>query len=153
MEANVVKPFPISPRNSPPAIVNLLKASSCHAVISTQVTLRGLLQGVRAELSTTYPDFDLDIWEAPTLNEIYPKLGSETVDDSFTPYPPSPTRAALTDVAIYLHSSGSTGFPKCIPQSHMIMVEWASFCMLLHQFHSKATSTHRTCSPIQTTAV
>lgn len=115
----------MSPRNTPAAVAQLLRKTSCHRLITTQTTLRSLIDGLRAELAAD--DFDLVIEEIPSLAEIYPKLGRELADDPFEPYPEHPSRPGLSDLALYLHSSGSTGFPKAIPQTHIMMVHWAAF--------------------------
>ncbi|KAF5362791.1 hypothetical protein D9757_011015 [Collybiopsis confluens] len=112
-------PFPISPRNSAPAVVNLLRKSSAHRILTTQATLKGILDSVRSELeSESGEHFELSVEEAPNLEQVYPYLGKETAQDAFdgapTPYYPSDTETAL-----YLHSSGSTGFPKAIRFSHL----------------------------------
>ncbi|KAG6888349.1 hypothetical protein C0995_009042 [Termitomyces sp. Mi166 len=124
-------PFPISPRNTPAAIVHLLKKTSCHRLITTPVTLRSLLDGVKAEITAHALDFELSIEEIPTLHQLYPKLGSETMRDSFQRYPAPTTRPSLSDVAVILHSSGSTGFPKAIYQTHLILSHWAAFPSLI----------------------
>ncbi|EGO19943.1 hypothetical protein SERLADRAFT_418199 [Serpula lacrymans var. lacrymans S7.9] len=122
-------PFPISPRNPPAAIVNLLKRTSCHHMIMTQQPLHALLNGIKSELGSAQsgPEastFDLTVQDVPSFADLYPKLGCETESDPFEPVPPVPAR--LNDVALYLHSSGSTGFPKPIPQSHLVVLHWAS---------------------------
>ncbi|KAF8878948.1 putative aminoadipate reductase [Infundibulicybe gibba] len=119
-------PFPISPRNTPAAVVQLLKASHCHRLVTTRTTLRPLIEGIIAELHHD-PGFSLVIEEVPPLDVIYPRIGAETALDPFKPYPPPPTRPSLDDIALYLHSSGSTGFPKAIPQTHRMLSHWSSF--------------------------
>ncbi|KAG6878934.1 putative NRPS-like protein biosynthetic cluster [Termitomyces sp. T32_za158] len=127
MTAGLV-PFPISPRNTPAAIVHLLLKTSCHRLITTSATLSSLLDGVKTELAA---DFDLSIEEIPMLYQIYPRLGNETVDDPFERYPPPLMRPHMSDVALYLHSSGSTGFPKAIPQTYLILAHWAALPSLI----------------------
>jgi acyl-CoA synthetase (AMP-forming)/AMP-acid ligase II len=111
----------------------MLRKTSCHRLITTQVTLRSLIDGIKSELAEHEPYFELHIDEIPSLAEIYPKLGKEKPSDSFEPYPPT-TRPPMSDIAIYIHSSGSTGFPKAIPQTHEIMVHWAAFRQSNHLF-------------------
>ncbi|KAF8953018.1 putative aminoadipate reductase [Flammula alnicola] len=95
-----VTPFPISPRNTAAAVVHLLQSTSCHHLVTTASTLKDLLDGVQAELNANAPDYDLVI-------DKYLQLGP-------------------SDLAMYLHSSGSTGFPKAIPQTHGTLVNWAT---------------------------
>ncbi|KAF8054252.1 putative aminoadipate reductase [Lyophyllum atratum] len=129
-------PFPISPRNTPAAVAHLLQKTSCHRLITTQTTLRTLLSGVQAELASSDPAFPLQIEEIPSLAEIYPKLGRETAQDPFERYPPPATRPPLSDTAMILHSSGSTGFPKAISQTHLIISHWAAFpCLIEFRDH------------------
>ncbi|KAJ7257509.1 putative aminoadipate reductase [Mycena haematopus] len=126
MTANCI-PFPISPRNSPAAVVNLLRKTSCHRILSTCVTLDALLIGVKEELGHVDPDFALTIQEVPSLSQVYPNLGAESPHSAFDPYPTSVYRPAWDDVCIYLHSSGSTGLPKAIPETHRILWQWSTF--------------------------
>ncbi|KAF8896177.1 hypothetical protein BD779DRAFT_1608500 [Infundibulicybe gibba] len=140
-------PFPISPRNSPAAVVNLLRNTSCHRMITTQTTMGPLIDDIRALVSATSPDFSLEIQDVPLLEEVYPRLGSEVKGDPFTMYPSTTVRPQPQDLCIYLHSSGSTGFPKPIPLSHRTVQHWCfSFrdhvppiilgCMPLPPFHT-----------------
>ncbi|KAF7291295.1 Acetyl-CoA synthetase-like protein [Mycena indigotica] len=101
-------PFPISHRNSDPALHHLLTKTTAHRVLTHQ----------RNELSTQTTPYLLVAEEIPTLAQMYPRLGQETSADAFTSYPLPAKAAALDDVALYLHSSGSTGLPKPIPMSH-----------------------------------
>ncbi|KAF8193608.1 hypothetical protein K438DRAFT_1720091 [Mycena galopus ATCC 62051] len=126
MAADLI-PFPISPRNSPAGIFELLRASSCHRIIATCTTLGPLIAGIKNHIADVDPNFALTIAEIPLLSQIYPNLGAETTDCAFQPYAIS-TEILLSpdDTALYMHSSGSTGFPKAIAQSHRMIMEWAS---------------------------
>ncbi|KAJ7604453.1 amp-CoA ligase, partial [Roridomyces roridus] len=108
-------PFPISNRNSSAAVLHLLKSTNSHRLLVTKSSLGPLLDGLVDELTMQY---DLSIEEIPLQGEIYPHLGYETSAHGFMPYPRAYARPSLDDVALYLHSSGSTGFPKSIPESH-----------------------------------
>ncbi|KAJ6545507.1 hypothetical protein B0H19DRAFT_1266933 [Mycena capillaripes] len=72
------------------------------------------------------PPYDLSIEEIPLLGQIYPHLGHETTEDAFVPYSNPTTTTALDEVAMYLHSSGSTGFPKSIPETHRNLIHYAA---------------------------
>ncbi|KAJ7153103.1 putative aminoadipate reductase [Mycena crocata] len=126
IRANLI-PFPISPRNSPAAIVHLLRATLCRRIISTCVTLEPLLVGIKQAFAQAEPDFSLRIDEVPSLSQVYPNLGVEAASCPFEPYMPSINVPALDDVCVYLHSSGSTGLPKAIPQTHRALIEQSSF--------------------------
>jgi acyl-coenzyme A synthetase/AMP-(fatty) acid ligase len=80
-----------------------------------------------SELAASDPGYELSIEEVPAVETLYPRLGKEKGDDAFEPYPPYTTRPPLSDVAMYLHSSGSTGLPKAIPQTHLILIHWVAF--------------------------
>ncbi|KAF8974264.1 hypothetical protein BDZ97DRAFT_1772696 [Flammula alnicola] len=125
MKAGLI-PFPISQRNTPAMVVHLLQKTDCHHLVTTQATLKELLAGVQTELDEHHPGYELLIEEVPPLKDIFPKLGAEREDDPFTPYAIN-HKLQPTDIAMYLHSSGSTGFPKAIPQSHRTLVSWAAF--------------------------
>lgn len=116
----------MSPRNTAAAIIKLMKDSSCHTLLTTQHTLRPLLDDISSQLASSDPEYGFDVIEVPLLSAIFPKLGGETHDDSFQEYPdgPSPT---LSDVTIFSHSSGSTGLPKTVALTVKSMVDWASF--------------------------
>ncbi|KAF9060959.1 hypothetical protein BDP27DRAFT_1429485 [Rhodocollybia butyracea] len=76
-------PFPISPRNSPTAILNLLRKTSSHRVLMTPATLREVVDGLRLEIQMFDPTYALSIEDVPTLQEAYPLLGRETAQDPF----------------------------------------------------------------------
>lgn len=115
----------MSPRNTAAAIIKLLKDTSCHRLLTTYHTLSNLIDQVNEELASTSPSYMLTIDEVPPLSEIFPMLGQEKLEDAFTEYPAG-ARLGLDKVLMYLHSSGSTGFPKTIPQTFRSMVHWAS---------------------------
>lgn len=114
-------------------MINLLRKTGCHRILSTQNTLKVLLQEVLAELAhSAVPDdpvYGVTIDEIPSLHQLYPKLGLEVAKDTFEPevYPGWVSYPKEDDVAIYLHSSGSTGMPKAIGITHSMLIHtWAS---------------------------
>ncbi|KAJ3555456.1 hypothetical protein NM688_g2570 [Phlebia brevispora] len=118
----IVQPFPISPRNSAAAVANMLDQTSSRWVIS-QEPLSSLVQETRAELEKNHRSLRVDA--LPNLYDIFPTIrGSNSVDsDSFVPYP-SASRRPREDVVIYLHSSGSTGFPTAVPHTDITILDW-----------------------------
>ncbi|KIK65759.1 hypothetical protein GYMLUDRAFT_194612 [Collybiopsis luxurians FD-317 M1] len=122
-------PFPISPRNSPAALLHLIRKTSTRRLLTTQATLRGILDGLRAEIEMTDPSYALSIEEVPSLQEAFPRLGKETAQDPFSPFAPS-FSPKDSDKGIYLHSSGSTGFPKSILLTHQIIKDDASLLFI-----------------------
>ncbi|KII87501.1 hypothetical protein PLICRDRAFT_257848 [Plicaturopsis crispa FD-325 SS-3] len=122
-------PFPISQRNSAAAVIDLLRNTNCHRIIVTRSSLRALFDEIEVEIATKGEPFELEISEAPAFDLLYPCLGRETSSDPFDEYPEPALdrRPKLSDILLYLHSSGSTGFPKPIPQSHLSMIQWCTF--------------------------
>ncbi|EIW83469.1 acetyl-CoA synthetase-like protein [Coniophora puteana RWD-64-598 SS2] len=115
-------PFPMSPRNSPQAIASMLNKTECrHILIITPLpaTFLDEVCGLSA--------LDLTITRLPPIARIYPKLGRETAENAFAPFPYK--RPHPEEVAMYLHSSGSTGFPKPIAITHLRLIQWLRQCV------------------------
>ncbi|KAF7316041.1 Aminoadipate reductase [Mycena indigotica] len=107
-------PFPISPRNSPAALIHLLTATKTSRIYTTHASLGPLIAAIKVHYACT----EILIEEMPTLGQVYPFLGRETAESPFVPYPSPQAVAPLDSVTSYLHSSGSTGLPKPIPLTH-----------------------------------
>ncbi|KAI3612070.1 nonribosomal peptide synthetase [Moniliophthora roreri] len=137
MTANLV-PLPISPRNSPAAILSLLKGTDCRRILTTRWTMTELISSLEELILSEGSDLSLAIEEMPSLAELYPKLAHETPDDPFVPYTRLP-KPSFDQVAIYLHSSGSTGFPKPIPLTHRGIWGYANIAVLreMREFTSR----------------
>ncbi|KAJ7623615.1 hypothetical protein FB45DRAFT_681389, partial [Roridomyces roridus] len=141
MTANII-PFPISPRNSAAGIFELLGASCCHRILATCVTLEPVLAGLKEHVSRVDPDYLLNIEEVPSVAQIYPNLGIETADSPFEPYPFVTSSSSPDDIELYMHSSGSTGLPRAIGQTHRGIEQWCNLRetflvgnMVLPSFH------------------
>lgn len=119
----------MSPRNTAAAIIKMMRDASSHRLLTTQETLRPLIDEIQLELSKAETPYIISLEEVPPLSEIFPKLGNETAADPFEPYPKAP-RPPLDNTAIYLHSSGSTGLPKTIRQTFRTLSHWANFGVL-----------------------
>lgn len=116
------KPFLVSPRNSVPAITNLIEKTSCHRII-TQPSFHPLLDAVREVLS---PDtgYALRVDNIPDVYAIFPtSKGGQ--DSPVSPFPPPSKQPTVDDIVLILHSSGSTGLPKPVPQKHINVLEWS----------------------------
>ncbi|KAF7370103.1 Acetyl-CoA synthetase-like protein [Mycena sanguinolenta] len=123
-----LRPFLIFHRQPAAAIIHLLTEIGSHRVLTTKSSLGSLVEQMSAYLSAMDPPYDCCFDEIPLLGQLYPHFG-ETVDDLFVPYPSPPLRTAVDEVALYVHSSGSTGFPKCIPLTHRTLthfIAWGS---------------------------
>jgi acyl-CoA synthetase (AMP-forming)/AMP-acid ligase II len=109
----------MSPRNSSAAICHMLRKVSSHRLIVTASSVGSLLGDVKKELAAS--EYSLDIQELPAFPDIYPCFTRETISDPFEPIA-LPSRDAFVDGIIpYIHSSGSTGFPKPIPWTHEVL--------------------------------
>ncbi|KZP16286.1 putative aminoadipate reductase [Athelia psychrophila] len=124
-------PFPIAPRNSAEAVVSMLEKSACTRILTTSASLDPLIAQIKALTPTGSLRFD----DAPTGAQCYPHLGQETCSDPFTPYPEFQTPLALDQVLFYLHSSGSTGFPKPVPQTSRTLLGWCSLAYIVDLRH------------------
>ncbi|KAG1894389.1 uncharacterized protein F5891DRAFT_1176122 [Suillus fuscotomentosus] len=66
----------------------------------------------------------LQIDEIPALKHLYHSLVSGTPNVAIVPYPSLGPPSSDNDVLFYLHSSGSTGFPKPILISNLTAIHW-----------------------------
>ncbi|KAJ7625813.1 putative nonribosomal peptide synthetase [Roridomyces roridus] len=119
-------PFPISNRNSSAAVLHLLNTTKSHRLLITKASLGPLTDAIAADLAALSVPYDLSIEEIPLLGQLYPHLGDESPSDQFIPYPSPAKCTPLDTVAMYLHSSGSTGFPKSIPETHRTLLHYAA---------------------------
>ncbi|KAG1767497.1 putative aminoadipate reductase [Suillus placidus] len=127
MIAGIV-PFPMSPRNPPQVIVDLLLRTSCRRIASITPNHTALLDDVRRLMGDS--GTGLKIIEIPPISEVYPHLGNESLAHHFVPYPKRSTITRLTETILYMHSSGSTGFPKPIAQNHRGQLSWLNAPLL-----------------------
>ena len=104
----------MAPKNSPAAVISMLKRTGCHRIISHS-PLEPVLSAVQEQL---IPEgYALNIEGLLSLEVVFPTLCGEP-SDSPEPYPPSPVSLTMEDICLYQHSSGSTGFPKPVPQRY-----------------------------------
>ena len=114
----------MSPKNSTQAVVHMMKKTSCHRIISQEMFIP-LVTSVKAELSDT--GWNIVYTELPSLSSIFPTLGG-SIDTKVTPFPPPAQPHKKDDIVFYLHSSGSTGFPKPIAQRQVNILQWCTSC-------------------------
>ncbi|KZP17736.1 acetyl-CoA synthetase-like protein [Athelia psychrophila] len=127
MQAGLI-PFTISHLNSAEAIVEMLQKSGCHRILTTHASLGTFMTQISALVP---PEYRLSIQVVPTLAQCYPKLGYETAVDAFTPYPAPAAPPEIDGVSLILHSSGSTGFPKPIPQTNRVVLGWCALDLVV----------------------
>ncbi|KAF5349813.1 hypothetical protein D9758_010235 [Tetrapyrgos nigripes] len=126
-------PFPISTFLPPDTIAQLIQENNIHRIITTDATLHSFLASIRENLDPTYRA-ECVFEEAPSLSILYPKLGRETSQDDFSPLsnPFVPTDERK-DLALCMHSSGSTGVPKTIRFTHRVFKSFALFSDMIDQ--------------------
>ncbi|KAI9573382.1 hypothetical protein HD554DRAFT_864833 [Boletus coccyginus] len=104
--------------------------------------------GARGSFLSDVKVADLQIEDAPTLTDAPPYLGKEMGSAAFVSYPKAKERPLQNDILYYLlaghqinylHSSGSTGFPKPIPITNLTVVH--SCIMSSIQDHANFSST------------
>jgi acyl-coenzyme A synthetase/AMP-(fatty) acid ligase len=116
----------MSPRLPPTAIAKMLGDVDCSQMITTQAGLE--TTGINAASKIMSSEGRaLKILPAPCLPELFPLLASETSNDPFRLFRSTTKEHELSDVAFYLHSSGSSGLPKTIPQTEQSILDWCSF--------------------------
>ncbi|KAH9941064.1 hypothetical protein B0H21DRAFT_811720 [Amylocystis lapponica] len=120
-------PFPMSPRNAAVAIASMCQKTDCHRIIS-QPTSASLTDETRDFLPSGY---SLEVNMLPEFQDIFPNLGSARDPAAFAPsvYPYS--FSPPPEVIMYIHSSGSTGLPKPIPQTRTSVTSFCSAPVLL----------------------
>ncbi|KAG1779119.1 putative aminoadipate reductase [Suillus placidus] len=127
-------PFPMSPRNSAAAVTNMMQKTRCHRLITTRHSLTSLIDGIEADfVSRATQTSQLQIDEIPALKHLYPALVSGIPNEATVPFSSQASSSSENDVLFYLHSSGSTGFPKPIPISNLTAIHWCiTPCILDH---------------------
>lgn len=110
----------MSPRNSAAAVVHMMEKTKCRRVITTHHSLGSLIDGIKADfLSKGTEMAQPQIDEIPALKDLYPSLIRGSQIQAFVSYPPPTSRPSEDDVLFYVHSSGSTGFPKPISLTNL----------------------------------
>ncbi|KAI5116179.1 hypothetical protein M0805_002877 [Coniferiporia weirii] len=112
--------FPISPRNSPAAVVTLLEQTKAsHLFVSVESAIQSLADASLDQIRTKVA---IVKHRMPVFEDLFPIGG---YDHSFQFEPP--VDVDMDSYAIILHSSGSTAFPKPIYITHRVMITNASF--------------------------
>ncbi|EKM75963.1 hypothetical protein AGABI1DRAFT_116054 [Agaricus bisporus var. burnettii JB137-S8] len=133
-------PFPMSQRLTPQAIIHLLTKASCHHLMVTSAMLpTNLLDRIKQELEIHHPNYELHVSEMPSPSDIYPEHWGIT--SSSMSYPVPSQRSSPDSVALYFHSSGSTGLPKVVPHTNRVTCSWAA--LTLPQVEDFQVPSHR----------
>jgi acyl-coenzyme A synthetase/AMP-(fatty) acid ligase len=117
----------MSPRNSAAAVISMMEKTKCHRLITTHSSLGPLIDGVKADfVSHDTETGQLQINEILALKDLYPDLIRGSPNGEFVPYPLPASRSSQDDILVYIHSSGSTGFPKPIPITNLSIIHWCT---------------------------
>ncbi|EKM49837.1 uncharacterized protein PHACADRAFT_154467, partial [Phanerochaete carnosa HHB-10118-sp] len=119
-------PFLISHRNSPEAVAHLLEKTSGHRLLVQDSTI-SLAHSVKKLLDTK--SFDVFIEDLIPLHALFPSLSLVQQNGAAKDpehYPPAPMPWKKDDVVYIIHSSGSTGLPKPVPQTQGFMRHWVT---------------------------
>ncbi|KAF8549563.1 amp-CoA ligase, partial [Imleria badia] len=117
-------PFPVSPRNSAATIINMMRRVRCSRIVTPSDAHHGLIDAIREESS----DLAFSVKEVPSVSYALPKFTRET--KRFLPYPHFMLRPDPDSPVICIHSSGSTEFPKPIPQATKLR---SAGCIAVHR--------------------
>ncbi|KAG2076565.1 putative aminoadipate reductase [Suillus decipiens] len=140
-------PFPMSPRNSAAAVTSMMQKTRCRRLITTGHSLASLIDEVKADFVPGATETShLQIDEIPALKDLYPALVGGTPNEEFVPYTSPGSPSSENDVLFYLHSSGSTGFPKAIPISNLTAVHWCLTPSILGYINVPAHTPMRICA-------
>lgn len=115
----------MSPKNSVPAFLNLLEKTNCHHIVS-QPAFAPIVSALQARLAEK--QFKVQIIDLPQVHDIFPSLSKATSIERVERFPLSAKPFHKEEIVLYLHSSGSTGHPKPIPQNHAVVLQWCGTC-------------------------
>lgn len=101
-----------------------MKKSSSRRLIMTRdfaPTADAVQQSLRSQ------QYEIHVETLFSLYDIFPHLATNELNSrrEFTPYPARDKSYDPDELALILHSSGSTGLPKPIPKTHKIVLQWA----------------------------
>lgn len=99
----------------------MLQETGCHKIVFQPVA-SSLVVAVGSSMAER--GSPIELVPLPDFDVAYPFLEGK-VADAIQPYPTTTALAGPNNVVLYLHSSGSTGFPKPILQTNRIMLQWA----------------------------
>lgn len=100
----------------------MLESTGCRRLI-TQSSMTSLIADVESRMHAK--GFLLTVDELPSLPLAYPHLfGEQDHQVRCEPYPPLSAASNLDELCIFIHSSGSTGFPKPIPIKHKMTLQF-----------------------------
>ena len=111
----------MSPKNSVPAIVNLLEKTGCRRIIA-EAAFSPTISVLTEQLAAS--GIKLHVDTLPMLHSVFPQFGEVSDPLPVTPFPHSSEVHSMSDIVLYLHSSGSTGLPKPIALKEIQTLQW-----------------------------
>ncbi|KAI9065204.1 acetyl-CoA synthetase-like protein [Trametes sanguinea] len=112
--------FPISTRNGPAAIADMLqKTGASHLMLSQDIPIRETAQDALSRL----PAGQVTTCDMPTFEDLFPS-GQGLSDKAFQANVELPKTFGLNSCAIIMHSSGSSDFPKPFRCTHKGLIAW-----------------------------
>ncbi|KAK7470239.1 hypothetical protein VKT23_001674 [Stygiomarasmius scandens] len=146
MRANCI-PFPISPRNSPQAVAHLInKVGVAHVLVGYDQKMQQLMERATEFLKEEY-HYATDNIPTSSMVPVFEDLYLQNVGDSKERIMRIKEEIPLKevqplDVQIYLHSSGSTAFPKPIPWTARGILELLVSALFGRNVTGKVMSMH-----------
>ncbi|KAG7091962.1 hypothetical protein E1B28_008351 [Marasmius oreades] len=135
--------FPISPRNSAGAVAHLLgKVGADHVLVGLEVAMQELLHESLKLFKAKFESRKLPS-SSPVFS--FEDLFRPDWEDAFTLQPNELplTLVNLHDTVLYLHSSGSTAFPKPIPVTNLRFLQFGQIPWFGEQdWNDKVLSMH-----------
>ena len=106
----------------------MLETVACTRIIAHAST-SSLVHHVQESMKAK--GVELHITELPGLSDVFPRLGGK-LDAASTadvrPYPPLSRPTNLRTPSLYVHSSGSTDYPKSIHFTYRRILLWMDSC-------------------------
>jgi acyl-CoA synthetase (AMP-forming)/AMP-acid ligase II len=101
----------------------MLQSSSCTRILAEESTA-SLVEQTKSEMELQGVKIAVD--RLPALKDVFPSLDDERkcVQTEVEPYPPAAQPVDTSKTALFVHSSGSTGYPKSVPLSCRRLVQW-----------------------------
>jgi acyl-coenzyme A synthetase/AMP-(fatty) acid ligase len=120
----------MSPKLSAEAVAQLMQRTGSHRII-TQTAFAPIVKAVQSQLAAE--NHTVEAEDLIPIERAFPALKSDSTDSDLTtgPYPSAPSEPAMDDIVIYIHSSGSTGFPKPVKLTRRIQLQWATSSMCI----------------------
>jgi acyl-coenzyme A synthetase/AMP-(fatty) acid ligase len=115
----------MSPKNSLPAFLNLFEKTGCKHIISDHSSSH-IVTAVEEALRCRGDS--LKIYQPLDLFTVFPQFSNVKDVANIKPFPPTSKPFSMDNPVLYLHSSGSTGYPKPVALREAQMLQWCLSC-------------------------